>query len=102
MFSQYVVGVAAVTIDSALSGFATIYFEKVLKTTALTVWDRNLQLAFWSTLIYIPWALIDHIANPFFGWSWGGLAERTTLPIWCHVVYVSRKASWVLKMNPLV
>jgi len=33
------------------------------------VWDRNLQLAFWSMAIYVPWALIDHPTNPFFGWS---------------------------------
>ncbi|KAL1523077.1 hypothetical protein AB1Y20_018037 [Prymnesium parvum] len=66
---QYLFGVAAVTLDSALSGFATIYFEKVLKTTTLTVWDRNLQLAFWSMVVYLPWTLIDHPLNPFFGWS---------------------------------
>ena len=29
---------------------------QVLKTTVLTVWDRNLQLAFYSMLIYGPWA----------------------------------------------
>ena len=40
--SAYAVGVAAVFTDSALSGFATVYFEKMLKTTRLTVWDRNL------------------------------------------------------------
>ena len=27
---------------------------QVLKTTVLTVWDRNLQLAFYSMLIYGP------------------------------------------------
>ena len=30
--------------------------EQVLKTTVLTVWDRNLQLAFYSMLIYGPCA----------------------------------------------
>ena len=44
-------------------------FEKVLKTTKLTVWDRNLQLAFYSMLIYVPWSVIDNPANPFKGWS---------------------------------
>ena len=67
--SAYAVGVAAVFTDSALSGFATVYFEKMLKTTRLTVWDRNLQLAFWSMLIYLPWALYDNPSEPFFGWS---------------------------------
>ncbi len=66
---SYVAGVAAVTLDSALSGFATVYFEKVLKTTVLTVWDRNLQLAFWSMLIYLPWTVYENPTNPFRGWS---------------------------------
>ena len=66
---DYIVGVAAVATDSALSGFATVYFELVLKTTKLTVWDRNLQLAFWSMLIYLPWAVYDHPDNPTHGWS---------------------------------
>jgi len=67
--APYTIGLLAVTADSCLSGFATIYFEKVLKTTVLTVWDRNLQLAFWSMLIYLPWALIDHPTDPLHGWS---------------------------------
>jgi len=67
--SAYAVGVAAVFADSALSGFATVYFEKMLKTTVLTVWDRNLQLAFWSMLIYVPWSLYEHPDEPFYGWS---------------------------------
>jgi len=66
---QYTIGVVAVTLDSALSGFATIYFERVLKTSPQTVWDRNLQLAFWSMVIYLPWSLYDHPTNPFYGWS---------------------------------
>ena len=64
---SYAVGVIAVTLDSLLSGFATVYFEKVLKTTVLTVWDRNLQLAFWSVLIYLPWAVLEHPDAPLHG-----------------------------------
>lgn len=67
--SSYAIGVLAVSADSAMSGFATVYFEKVLKTTRLTVWDRNLQLAFWSIVIYLPWALWEHPTRPFHGWS---------------------------------
>lgn len=67
--SSYAIGVLAVSADSAMSGFATVYFEKVLKTTVLTVWDRNLQLAFWSILIYLPWALWEHPTSPLHGWS---------------------------------
>lgn len=41
------VGVAAVLIEVTLSGFASIYFEKVIKTDPLqlSIWERNFQLA---------------------------------------------------------
>jgi len=68
-FGSYVVGIIAVTLDCLLSGLATVYFEKVLKTTSLTVWDRNLQLAFYSMLIYVPWSIYDNPRAPFYGWS---------------------------------
>jgi len=57
--------------DVLLSGFASIYFEAVLKSKAETysVWDRNLQLAFWSSLIYTPIMLYDNPTDPFAGWS---------------------------------
>merc|ERR1712070_739876 len=47
------------------------YFEMVLKSKAETysVWDRNLQLAFWSSLIYAPIMLYDNPSDPFQGWS---------------------------------
>ena len=41
----------------------------MLKTTVLTVWDRNLQLACWSMLIYLPWTLIERPTAPLHGWS---------------------------------
>jgi solute carrier family 35 (UDP-sugar transporter), member A1/2/3 len=42
-----VVGVGAVLIEVTLSGFASIYFEKVIKTDTLqlNIWERNFQLA---------------------------------------------------------
>lgn len=47
------VGFFAVLTSCATSGFATVYFEKVLKqksatTKQLSVYARNMQLAFWS------------------------------------------------------
>jgi Nucleotide-sugar transporter len=45
-------GVAAVVTEVTLSGFASIYFEKVIKTDPmqLSIWERNFQLALvrWS------------------------------------------------------
>jgi hypothetical protein len=42
-----VVGILAVLIEVTLSGFASIYFEKVIKLDPLplTIWERNFQLA---------------------------------------------------------
>ena len=50
-----VVGVAAVLIEVTLSGFASIYFEKVIKTDPLqlTIWERNFQLALVRTTIVL-------------------------------------------------
>ena len=44
----------AVVIEVTLSGFASIYFEKVIKTDAktMTIWERNFQLALGSFPVY--------------------------------------------------
>jgi UDP-sugar transporter A1/2/3 len=49
-----VFGYAAVLTEVALSGFASIYFEKVVKSTTevVTIWERNVQLGFYSIVMY--------------------------------------------------
>lgn len=56
-----VVGVGAVIIEVTLSGFASIYFEKVIKTdpTKLNIWERNFQLA----LVCFPWLTFDALSH---------------------------------------
>jgi Nucleotide-sugar transporter len=46
-----VIGIVAVLIEVTLSGFASIYFEKVIKLDPLplTIWERNFQLALVSS-----------------------------------------------------
>uniref|UniRef100_A0A915Q4G5 UDP-N-acetylglucosamine transporter n=1 Tax=Setaria digitata TaxID=48799 RepID=A0A915Q4G5_9BILA len=46
--SERMVGLLAVIVACFLSGFAGVYFEKALKTSSLSLWIRNLQLAFFS------------------------------------------------------
>mmetsp|Transcript_19110 Transcript_19110/g.48675 ORF Transcript_19110/g.48675 Transcript_19110/m.48675 type:complete len:370 (+) Transcript_19110:41-1150(+) len=65
-----VLGVSAVLLETVLSGFATVYFERVLKSTPLSVWHRNIQLACWSLLIFVPMAIYESERHsPFAGWS---------------------------------
>jgi len=47
-------GYAAVLTEVCLSGFASIYFEKVIKSTneVITIWERNFQLGFYSIIMY--------------------------------------------------
>lgn len=59
--STFLVGVLAVLTEVSLSGFASIYFEKVIKAADdnLTVWDRNYQLAMHSIFLYIAYTFVE-------------------------------------------
>lgn len=43
--SSSMVGIVAVLVSCLTSGFAGVYFEKVLKTNSTSIWMRNIQLA---------------------------------------------------------
>lgn len=47
-------GYGAVITEVVLSGFASIYFEKVVKSTTelVTIWERNFQLGVYSLIMY--------------------------------------------------
>ena len=66
--AEYAIGVAAVFLEALLSGYSNVYFERVLKSTSLSLWERNVQLAGYSLVIYIPMALSVN-ANLLHGWS---------------------------------
>ena len=48
---NYTVGLIAVTLACCSSGLAGVYFEKILKGSKLSVWERNLQLGVFSIII---------------------------------------------------
>ena len=66
--AEYLVGVSAVCLEAILSGFSNVYFERVLKSTSLSVWERNVQLASYSLCMYVPMALWEH-GSLLYGWS---------------------------------
>jgi len=72
-------GVAAVLGIATLSGFAGVYFERILKSSEATLWERNFQLSAYSIVFaVINIALFDRDKvweNGFFGgYSWAAAA----------------------------
>ena len=59
-FQQFI-GILAVLIEVTLSGFASIYFEKVVKNDSpkMNIWERNFQLAVASSPVYCIFILFD-------------------------------------------
>ena len=53
------IGITAAVAACCLSGFAGIYFEKILKGSSISVWFRNVQLSLCS----IPFAFITCYIN---------------------------------------
>jgi solute carrier family 35 (UDP-sugar transporter), member A1/2/3 len=90
-------GYVAVLTEVALSGFASIYFEKVVKSTSevVTIWERNVQLGFYSIIMYAmiivyEWTDSTNTRAPWSNWSFltlmvsmlgagGGLLVAATL-----------------------
>eukprot|EP00591_Stephanopyxis_turris_P007766 CAMPEP_0195522938 /NCGR_PEP_ID=MMETSP0794_2-20130614/21604_1 /TAXON_ID=515487 /ORGANISM="Stephanopyxis turris, Strain CCMP 815" /LENGTH=375 /DNA_ID=CAMNT_0040652821 /DNA_START=10 /DNA_END=1137 /DNA_ORIENTATION=- len=68
-----VIGIGAVAIEVTLSGFSSIYFEKMIKTEKenFDIWCRNFQLALGSFPIYIGFILYNggEEVGYFGGWS---------------------------------
>jgi UDP-sugar transporter A1/2/3 len=68
-------GLLAVGIACVTSGFSGVYFEKVLKSSATSLWVRNIQMSLTSVplaLLSVWWTDGDKVAaNGFFyGYDW--------------------------------
>jgi UDP-sugar transporter A1/2/3 len=75
-FATKSLGYIAVLTEVSLSGAASIYFEKFLKssTEVLSIWERNFQLSFYSILIYCVMLMYDSQYTERLAWSnWSGL-----------------------------
>ncbi|EFO91852.1 hypothetical protein CRE_08530 [Caenorhabditis remanei] len=55
--SDNILGLGAVLAACFSSGFAGVYFEKILKTSKVSLWIRNIQLAFFSVFgsLFVCW-----------------------------------------------
>lgn len=79
-------GYAAVLTEVVLSGFASIYFEKVVKSTTelVTIWERNFQLGMYSLVMYGGIIIYE---NYFAGA--GNNAETVQRVMWSNWTFVT-------------
>lgn len=78
---NYVVGLVAVVISCLSSGFAGVYFEKILKGTSASVWVRNVQLGVFGTalgLLGLWWNDGPTVASHGFFFGYTGM-------VWCVI-----------------
>ena len=70
---KVVLGYTAVITEVCLSGFASIYFEKIVKSTSevITIWERNFQLSVYSIMMYsiLIWGEDDTSRTQWANWS---------------------------------
>ena len=62
---ETLLGVGCIAIMTTISGFSSAYFEGMLKTDTegkVTIWERNFQLALYSSLLLI-WVVIYDFQN---------------------------------------
>lgn len=76
-------GYAAVLTEVVLSGFASIYFEKVVKSTTevITIWERNFQLGLYSLLMYLGIIIYEGYGND-------GSSQREAWSGWSFVTFI--------------
>lgn len=74
-------GIFAVITEVTLSGFASIYFEKVIKMDSeqLGIWERNFQLAWTSIPIYIMFIVYKGGGEAGIGGGWSFVAVLLSL-----------------------
>lgn len=85
MDQRPLLGLVAVVVSCLMSGFAGVYFEKILKGTKPSIWLRNVQLGSIGVVIgFITMELNDgsqvHTKGFFHGYNW---------TVWCVVMLQS-------------
>ncbi|XP_034392283.1 UDP-galactose translocator isoform X3 [Cyclopterus lumpus] len=78
---NYTVGLLAVVVSCLSSGFAGVYFEKILKGSSASVWMRNVQLGIFGTvlgMLGLWWNDGDAVAESGFLFGYTGA-------VWCVI-----------------
>lgn len=78
---NYMMGLVAVVISCLSSGFAGVYFEKILKGSSASVWMRNVQLGIFGTalgMLGLWWKDGAAVAEHGFLFGYTGL-------VWCVI-----------------
>lgn len=78
---NYTVGLVAVVISCLSSGFAGVYFEKILKGSSASVWVRNVQLGIFGTAL----GLLGMWWNDGAAISERGFLFGYTSMVWCVI-----------------
>ncbi|KAM9830691.1 UDP-galactose translocator isoform X1 [Syngnathus typhle] len=79
---NYVVGLMAVVISCLSSGFAGVYFEKILKGSSASVWVRNVQLGIFGTTL----GTLAMCWNDGAAVAHRGLFSGYTSMVWCVIL----------------
>ena len=72
---NHLVGLVAVVVSCIMSGFAGVYFEKILKGTTQSLWLRNFQLGSIGIVFGLITVVVSdgeklHENGYFFGYDW--------------------------------
>mmetsp|Transcript_91534 Transcript_91534/g.191338 ORF Transcript_91534/g.191338 Transcript_91534/m.191338 type:complete len:418 (+) Transcript_91534:32-1285(+) len=76
-------GVVAVLLACLASGMAGVYFEKLLKGSTVSLWERNLHLALFSLIVGIP-SLLPTLQDD--GLSLDAFFKGYTRTVWASII----------------
>jgi UDP-galactose transporter len=87
-FNDKVVGLAAVLCACFTSGFASVYFEKLLKGTSTSIWMRNIQLGFFGSVIAVLSVYTYDIKSVSDGGFFQGYNSTVWIVVLVHVYFL--------------
>jgi UDP-sugar transporter A1/2/3 len=90
-FNDKLIGLVALLCACFSSGFAGVYFEKILKGTSASIWMRNIQLGFFGTIIGIVSVYTYDIKAVSDGGFFQGYNTTVWMVVFLHVIFYKQK-----------